>query len=67
MDNSIDNKDAKIILKKNCKIGSHSIIMPGTAVGENSIIGAFSFVSKDISSNVMAFGIPVKIIKKLKK
>ncbi len=62
---TIDNKKGKVILKKGCKIGSHSVIMPSVTVGENSIVGAFSFVNKSIPANVVAFGIPVKIIKKL--
>ena len=61
---TIDNKEGKIILKKNCKIGSHSLIMPGVTIGENAIIGAFSFVNKDIPENVIAAGVPIKIIKK---
>ncbi len=64
---TIDKKQGKIVLKKNCRIGSHSIIMPGVAIGKNSIIGAFSFVNKDIPDNVLAFGIPAKVIKKLTK
>jgi len=63
---TIDNKEGEVILKKNCKIGAHSLIMPGVTIGENSIIGAFSFVNKNIPSNVIAFGIPVKVIKKIK-
>lgn len=39
---TIDNKEGQVTLKKNCKIGSHSVIMPGVTVGENSIIGACS-------------------------
>ena len=62
---TIDNKKGKVTLKKNCKIGSHSVIMPGVIIGENSIIGAFSFVNKDIPANVIAAGIPVKIVKKI--
>ena len=62
---SIDDKEGKIILKKNCKIGSHSIIMPGVTIGENAIIGAFSFVNKDIPNNVVVAGVPIKIIKKI--
>ncbi len=62
---TIDKKEGKITLKKNCKIGSHSLIMPGVTVGENSIVGAFSFVNKDIPSNKLAYGIPIKIIKKI--
>jgi len=63
---TIDKKQGKIVLKKNCKIGSHSVVMPGVTIGENSIIGAFSFVNKDIPDNVVAFGVPVKVVKNIK-
>ncbi len=63
---TIDNKEGTVILKKNCKIGSHSVIMPGVTVGENSIIGAFSFVNRDIPANVVAAGVPANVIKKIK-
>jgi len=63
---TIDNKKGPVTLKKNCKIGSHSIVMPGVTIGKNSIIGAFCFVNKDIPDNVIAIGIPVKIIKNIK-
>jgi len=62
---TIDNKEGKITLKKNCKIGSHSIIMPGVTIGENAVIGAFSFVNRGVPDNVVAAGVPIKIIKKL--
>ena len=64
---TIDNKKGKVILMKNCRIGAHSMVMPGVTVGENSIIGAFSFVNKSIPANVVAFGQPVKIYRKLSK
>lgn len=62
---TIDNKEGKIHLKKNCKIGSHSVVMPGVTIGENSIIGAFSFVNRDMPSNVLAFGVPARVIKEI--
>ncbi|HJH27552.1 MAG TPA: acetyltransferase, partial [Methanophagales archaeon] len=62
---TIDNKEGEIVLKRNCRIGSHSVIMPGVTLGENSIIGAFSFVNNDIPDNVIAVGIPIKIIRNL--
>lgn len=62
---TIDDKEGTIILKKNCKIGSHSVIMPGVTVGQNSIVGAFSFVTEDIPANVIAFGIPARVAEKL--
>lgn len=61
---TIDGKAGKVTLKKSCKIGSHSVIMPGVTVGENSIVGAFSFVNRDIPDNAVALGVPAKIIKR---
>ncbi len=58
---TIDDKQGKVVVKRNAKIGSHSVIMPGVTIGENAVIGAFSFVTKNIPDNVVAFGIPVKI------
>ena len=64
---TIDGKKGKIIIKQNAKIGTHSVVMPNITVGKNSIIGAFSFVNKDIPDNVLAYGVPVRIIRRLKK
>jgi len=64
---TIDNKEGPVVLKKGCRIGTHSVIMPGVTVGENSIIGAFSFVNKDIPPRVIAFGVPAKVIRELSK
>jgi acetyltransferase-like isoleucine patch superfamily enzyme len=63
---TIDGKKGEVRLKKNCCIGSHSIVMPGVTVGENAIVGAFSFVNNDIPDNTVAFGIPAKVINKIK-
>lgn len=62
---TIDGVEGKVVLKKNCKIGSHSVVLPGVTIGENSIIGAQSLVKDDIQANVIAVGIPAKVIKKL--
>jgi len=61
---TIDQKEGPVLLKKNCKIGSHSVVMPGVTVGENSVVGAFSFVNKDIPADRVAFGVPAKVIRK---
>ena len=62
---TIDNKNGPIILKKNCKIGTHSTIMPNVTIGENSIIAAYSFVTSDIPSNQLWVGVPAKFKKNL--
>ncbi|MDH5770080.1 MAG: acyltransferase [Candidatus Bathyarchaeota archaeon] len=61
---TIDNKKGKVTIKRGAKIGSHSVIMPGVTIGGNSVIGAFSFVNKNIPDNAKALGIPTKILKK---
>ena len=58
---TIDDKKGKIILKKNCKIGTHSTIMPNVTIGENSIVAAYSFVTKNIPKNQTWSGIPAKL------
>ncbi len=61
---TIDHKQGPVMLKKNCRIGSHSVVMPGVTIGENTIIGAFSFVNSDIPDNAVAFGVPAKVAKR---
>ena len=61
---TIDNKEGQVIIKKGSSIGSHTVVLPGVTIGENSIVGACSLVNKDIPPNVIAFGVPAKIIKK---
>lgn len=60
---TIDNKKGTVTLKRNCRIGSHSVIMPGVTVGENAIVGAFSFVNKDVSDNSVVAGVPARKMK----
>lgn len=64
---TIDGKQGPVTLKRNCRISTHSSIMPGITIGENSIIGAHSFVNKDIPDNVIASGVPVEIMRELTK
>jgi acetyltransferase-like isoleucine patch superfamily enzyme len=39
--------------------------MPGVEVGENSIIGAYSYVTQSIPANVVAYGVPAKVARNL--
>lgn len=60
---TIDGKAGKVTIGKGACLGSHSVVMPGVTIGENSIVGAFSFVNKDIPANVVAMGQPAKVVK----
>ncbi len=52
-------------IHKNVWIGERSIILKGTQIGENSIIGAGSVVHGDIPPNSVYAGNPAKEVKKL--
>lgn len=60
---TIDCKQGKVVLKRNCRIGSHSVIMPGVTVGEDAVVGAMSFVNRDIPPGALAMGVPARVRK----
>tara|TARA_B100000287_G_C20245529_1_gene627864 strand:+ start:190 stop:600 length:411 start_codon:yes stop_codon:yes gene_type:complete len=62
---TIDSTSGKVVLQNNCKLGSHSTVLPGVTIGKNSIIGAHSLVNSNIPPNVIAVGVPAKVIKSL--
>lgn len=46
-------------------IGAGAIILPGVTIGDNTTIGAGSVVTRDIPANVVAYGNPCRVQKKL--
>lgn len=52
-----------ITIADNVWLGGHVIVNPGVNIGENSIIGSGSVVTKDIPANVIAAGNPCKVIR----
>jgi len=61
---TIDGKRGRVVIGRNAKIGSHSVVMPGVTIGENAVVGAMSFVNRDIPVGALAYGCPVKIVKR---
>lgn len=50
---------------KNCWLGAGVIVLPGVTIGDNTVIGAGSIVTKDIPSNVVAVGNPCKVLREI--
>jgi len=48
---------------RNCWLGAGVIVLPGVTVGDNSVIGAGSVVTKDIPPNVVAVGNPCRVLR----
>ncbi len=48
---TLSDKQGPVVLKRNCKIGSHAIIMPGVTIGENSVVGVFCYITGDVPPN----------------
>ncbi len=63
-ESTIDGKAGKVVIEEGACIGSHSVVMPGITIGAGSIVGAFSFVNRDVPPGVIALGVPVKVTRK---
>ena len=55
----------EVMLEKNVWIGDSAIVCKGVTIGENSIIGAGSVVTKDVPKNSVYAGNPAKLVKEL--
>lgn len=54
-----------ITIGNNVWIGAGSIILAGVTIGDNSVIGAGSVVKKSIPSNVVAVGVPCRVLREI--
>lgn len=55
-----------VSIGENCWITTRCIILPGTTIGNNCVLGAGSVVSGDIPDNSLVMGNPGKVVKTLK-
>jgi galactoside O-acetyltransferase len=56
-----------IHIGKNCWLGSGVVVLPGVTIGDHTVIGAGSIVTKDIPDHVVAVGNPCRVIRKLEE
>jgi galactoside O-acetyltransferase len=54
-----------VTIGNNVWIGSNVAINPGVTIGDNAVIGAGSVVTKDIPPNVVAAGVPCRVIREI--
>ena len=54
-----------IHIGKNCWLGAGVVVLPGVTIGDNTVIGAGSIVTKDIPANVVAVGNPCRVLREI--
>lgn len=54
-----------ITVEDNVWIGANVVVLPGVTIGENSVIGAGSIVTKDVPANVVAVGNPCRVLREI--
>lgn len=54
-----------VMIGPNVTLCAGTIVLPGVTIGENTVIGAGSLVTKDVPKNVVAYGSPCKVIRSL--
>lgn len=65
-ENTFDSYVAPVVIKNGAWISVGAMILPGVTIGENAVVAAGAVVTKDIPDNVIAGGIPAKVIKEVK-
>jgi acetyltransferase-like isoleucine patch superfamily enzyme len=54
-----------IKLEKNVWIGDSALVTKGVTIGENSVVGAYSVVTRDVPANTIVAGSPARIVGEL--
>lgn len=55
--------NAPVHIGKNCWLGAGVIVVPGVTIGDNTVVGAGSVVTKDLPGNVVAVGNPCRVLR----
>lgn len=62
-----NNHPAPIVIGKHVWIGANATVTPGVAIGDGAIVAAGAVVTNDVPQNVIAGGVPAKIIRSIEK
>ncbi len=57
--------NAPVRIGRNCWLGTGVIVLPGVTIGDNTVVGAGSLVTRDLPANVVAFGTPCRVIREI--
>ena len=55
----------EVRIGNNVWVGANATILPGVTIGDNTVIGAGAVVSRDLPPNVLAMGVPARVVREL--
>lgn len=55
--------NAPVHIGRNCWLGAGVLVMPGVTIGDNTVVGAGSVVTRDLPANVVAVGNPCRVMR----
>ena len=57
--------NAPVHIGRNCWLGAGTVVLPGVSIGDGSVIGAGSVVTRDIPAGVVAVGNPCRVLREI--
>ena len=57
--------NAPVHIGRNCWLGAGVVVVPGVTIGDNTVVGAGSVVTKDLPANVIAVGNPCRVLREI--
>jgi acetyltransferase-like isoleucine patch superfamily enzyme len=63
--NPNNDGEGSVVIGNNVFVGVNSVILPNVTIGDSSVIGAGSVVTKDIPPGVVAVGNPARVIQQI--
>jgi acetyltransferase-like isoleucine patch superfamily enzyme len=55
-----------VTIEDNCWFGTNCVVTGGVTIGERTVVGANSVVTKDLPAGVIAAGAPARVIREIK-
>jgi acetyltransferase-like isoleucine patch superfamily enzyme len=61
---SLSPDSSPVLIQRRAFLGANVVVLPGTTIGRNSIVGANSVVTTDIPPDCVAVGAPAKVVRR---
>jgi acetyltransferase-like isoleucine patch superfamily enzyme len=59
----LPGRTAEVVIGEDCWLGAGVIVLPGVRIGDGTVVDAGSVVTKSLPGNVVAAGVPARVIR----